>query len=394
MSRPLTFAAIILLALAAGCADQPQPVESKPYAFWPPFPNEPHILYLASYASNTDIEPPRSQMDELVYGKEPLTQIKMGNPYGVAMWNGRIYVCDTRNPNVEILDLRKHHMELMSAPDKMRKPVAIIIAPDGMKYVADNAVGMGSIVVFDAGDHFVRQIGHEGFQPVAVAVHGNYLYATDLRANHIEVYDRTSGAPVRTIGEFGKKPGQFSNPLGVATDDNGDVYVDDIVNCRVQKFSPDGKLLGAFGALGDHPGTFTRPKHIAIDHDGDIFVVDAAFENVQMFDKQFKGLMFFGGAGNYPGAMELPAGISVHDGDLDLFADKIPAAFQADRLVLVTNQAAYGVNVYAMGHLKPGHTMDELAVSKGLIPQGTTTQPATGVGAPLPESTTQPAVPH
>jgi hypothetical protein len=197
------------------------------------------------------------------------------------------------------------------------------------------------------------------------------------------------------IGELGQKPGQLELPLGVAADADGNVYVDDIVNCRVQKFTSQGKLLGTFGSLGDNVGTFTRPKHIAVDEDGIVYVVDAAFQNVQMFDKQFHPLMFFGGSGNFPGAMVLPAGISIHDGDLDLYADKIPAAFQAMRLILVTNQFGDRVSVYAMGHLKQGHTVEELSASKGIIPEGTTTQPTTGIGAPLPDMppTTDPTAP-
>jgi hypothetical protein len=156
----------------------------------------------------------------------------------------------------------------------------------------------------------------------------------------------------------------------------------------VQKFAPDGKFLGAFGALGDSPGTFTRPKHVAVDSEGIIYIVDAAFQNVQMFDRQFHPLLYFGSAGNHPGGMDMPAGISVHEGDLDIFTKKIPDAFQADRLILVTNQFGENrVSVYAMGHLKPGHAVDEISGSKFTVPSGTSNQPTTGPGAPLPEST-------
>jgi hypothetical protein len=374
----------VLLTLN-GCAQQAA-APQKPYSFWPPFPQEPRILFLTSYAASTDIEPPKTKWDEIVYGKDPRPEALIVNPYGVAMWKGRIYVCDTRNPAVEILDLRKHQMELMGTPEvgKMGKPVAIAIAPDGTKYVAD--VQIGDIAVFDASDHFVRQFGHENFYPVGVAVHGGELYVTDYKANRIEVFDRFSGQSLRTIGGLGRKPGQMAGPLGIATDDQGNIYADDIINCRVQKFAPDGKLLGTFGSLGDRPGTFTRPKHIAVDHNGIIYIVDAAFQNVQMFDSQFKALLFFGNPGDYPGSMDLPAGICFHDGDLDLFADRIPDAFQAQYLILVTNQQSNRkVSVYAFGHLKPGRSINDIAGSKGVVPLGTTTQPATGVGAPLPD---------
>jgi hypothetical protein len=375
----------ILVLLAGGCAQQVS-APQKSYSFWPPFPQEPRILFLASYSASTDVEPQKTKLDEIIYGKEPPSKAMIVNPYGVAMWKGRIYVCDTRNPAIEILDLRKHHMELMSAPEagKLGKPVAIAIAPDGTKYVAD--VQIGDIAVFDASDHLVQQIGHERFNPVGVAVHGSELYVTDYKANHIEVFDRFSGKSLRLIGSLGRKPGQLAGPLGITTDDQGNIYVDDILNCRVQKFAPDGKLLGAFGSLGDHPGTFTRPKHIAVDHDGVIYVVDCAFQNVQMFDSRFRALLFFGNPGDYPGSMDNPAGICCHDGDLDLFADRIPDAFQAQYLILVTNQISnHKVSVYAFGHLKQGRTINDIAGSEGVVSEGTATQPATGVGAPLPD---------
>jgi DNA-binding beta-propeller fold protein YncE len=375
------------LALFAGCAADSRTTDTaRAYSLWPPFPQEPRSLFLASYSANTDVEPAKTKMDQLLFGATPQTQVPIGNPYGVAMWNGRIYICDTRNPAVEILDLRKHDMELMSANEagKLAKPIAIAIAPDGTKYIADGT--LGTIAVFDASDHYVRQIGHENFRPVGVAVHGDLLYATDFKANHVEVFNRLTGDSLRIIGEPGTKKGQMVGPLGIATDAQGNVYVDDIVNCRVQKFSPDGKVLGVFGALGDHPGTFTRPKHIAVDNEGVIYVVDAAFQNVQMFDNKYQALLFFGNPGDYAGSMDLPAGITLHEGDLDLFADRIPPAFQAEYLVLVTNQfGLHKVSVYAMGHLKPGRTVNDLSATNAVVSQGTTTQPATGVGAPLPD---------
>jgi hypothetical protein len=91
--------------------------------------------------------------------------------------------------------------------------------------------------------------------------------------------------------------------------------------------------------------------------------------------------MYFGSPGVHPGAMDMPAGISVHEGDLDIFADKIPDAFLAQRLILVTNQFGDNrVSIYAMGHLKPGKTINDLGPGNQAIPEGTTTQPTTGIG--------------
>ncbi|HUB25984.1 MAG TPA: hypothetical protein VL992_11190, partial [Tepidisphaeraceae bacterium] len=344
----------------------------------------PHVLYLASYSLNTDVEPPHGQLEDLIYGPQEKEKAMINHPYGVAVWKGCIYVCDTQSPLIEILDLRKHEMRLMGAVEagKLAKPVAIAIAADGYKYVADDVVGC--IAVFDANDRMVGQIGHEHFRPVCVAVRGNLLYATDYANNRIEVFDRTTGKSIQTIGGPGVKKGQVVGPLGVAVDNDGNIYLDDVVGCRVQKFSPAGKQIGQFGGLGDLPGDFVRPKHIAIDSEGKIYVVDAAFANVQIFDRQFRPLMYFGSAGAFPGAMEMPAGICIDEGDLDLFADRIPDAFQAERLIVVSNQFGdHKVSVYAEGHLKDGHDVAELSGSRGIVPSELNASPARGAGAAL-----------
>jgi len=390
LSPRITLLALLLLALGGGCASQAPQVEKRSYAFWPAYPDEPRVLFLASYARNSDLEPPSSSLDQMLYGNDAdKGAMLIDHPYGVAMWNGRVYVCDTHNSAVEILDLRKKQMFLMRAEDSnpMVNPVAVVVADDGFKYVADN-IG-NTISVFDANDVYVRRFGHKNFSPVGLAVFGNRLYATDFKAGHVEIFDRNTGQSLGLIGQkgtgTGSKDGMLVGPLGVAVDLQGNVYVDELYNDRVQKFSPDGKFLGKFGQAGDSAGTFTRPKHLAVDGDGVLYVVDAAFYNVQMFNQQFQPLMYFGGPGTSPGSMDMPVGITVHDGDLDIFQDRIPAAFEAQRLLVVTNQ--YGmrrVSIYALGHLRPGHSVEELHASSKVVQEYSTTRPTTGPGAPLP----------
>ena len=199
--------------------------------------------------------------------------------------------------------------------------------------------------------------------------------------------DRLTGDRRRAIGEKGDQDGQFVRPLGIDVDRDGNIYVADVIRCRVQKFSAEGKLLGAFGGIGDVLGAFVRPKHLAVDRQGIVYVADAAFANVQMFNEDDRLLMFFGATGEHPGSMYLPAGVCVHEGDLDLFEDYIHPAFDARRLVLVTNQ--FGPNkvaVYAMGQLREGYTVQDIATSRaamesGLLEEGE--EPALPDQAPL-----------
>ena len=74
------------------------------------------------------------------------------------------------------------------------------------------------------------------------------------------------------------------------------------------------------------------------------------------------------------------------DEEITRFKDYVHPAFQAERLVLVTNQLGSSkVSVYAMGHLKPGKTVQDIAASKGVVPEGT------GAPGPLETAASQPA---
>lgn len=371
----------LAVALIGGCAKPPpQATAVRSYAFWPAPPDEPRIQFLTTINTSADVAPRKSGFDELVYGKDQDQVLSVAKPYGVAMWNGRIYVCDVRGGGgIIVLDLRKQQTRVMGLAGSItvKDPADVAVAEDGTKYVVDQA--QSAVIVFDANERGLSLFALRDARPISVAVYKDLLYVADTKSQRILVLDRRTGRELRTIGEPGGADGQFVKPLKVVADKSGNIYVSDVLKSRVQKFSPDGQLLLAFGQPGDRPGDLGRPKHLGVASDGIVYVTDALFYNVQMFDEEGKVIMFFGSGGDHPGSMDLPAGLAVHEGDLDLFASYIHPAFQAERLIVVTNQ--FGKNkvaVYAMGHLKPGKTLSDITnradVSAGVDP---TTQPAT-----------------
>jgi len=391
LGRPWSGSALLVLAvLAGGCAAKP-PAAPKTAAFWPPYPDEPRIQFLTSFEKSEDVEPPKSKLDELVLGKEIQQILALNKPYGLKMWQGKIYVCDLRTQAVIVLDLRNRRTLILgrSGVDTLERPTDIAIAEDGVKYVAD--LGKGMIYVFDAQDRLIGKFGHKELKPVGVAVYQNELYVADFRGQRIEVLDRHTGQLLRTVGEPGSGDGQFIRPLGIAVDKDGCLYVTDVINCRLQKFDRQGNVVTAFGTISANAGGLVRPKHVAVDSEGIIYVVDAAFQNVQLFDQQGRVYTFFGSAGGHPGSMNLPAGIAVHEADLDLFSAYIHPAFEAQRLILVTNQ--FGPNkvaVYALGRLKPGKSLADIAASEGIVPTSAGVATDGKIG-PLPAPATQPA---
>lgn len=365
-----------ILALAAGCAAlvfascsstpaaKPTPKSERTnYAFWPLFPDDPRVQFLRSFGGSGDLSPTKSSaLEDIVFGKEVEQDAMINKPYGLTMRDGRVYVCDMRAGSLVVLDLKKKQTRLIgtTGSNRLSHPVAVAVADDGQIYVAESE--RGAIVVFDAQERYSRSMGFQKFKPVALAIHGNRLYATDMLAQAVQVFDRTTGKQIGTIGTVGDNDGQFRLPMGVATDAKGDVYVVDMMRGRLQKFSPDGQFLLAGGAMGDSAGTFARPKHITVDRDGIIYVVDAAFQNVQLFDDQMRVLMHFGAAGDHPGAMNMPAGICVDDATVALFRDELHEGFDAKRVVAVTNQFGNAkVSLYAFGEKKEGFAAADFA---------------------------------
>jgi len=83
---------------------------------------------------------------------------------------------------------------------------------------------------------------------------------------------------VRKIGDVDTEDENvaFNHPSGVAVDKDGNIYVLDAGNTRIQKFGPDGKYLATIGRKGQGPGEFIMPNGLDIDKDGNLVVADTA----------------------------------------------------------------------------------------------------------------------
>jgi predicted membrane-bound mannosyltransferase/sugar lactone lactonase YvrE len=154
---------------------------------------------------------------------------------------------------------------------------------------------------------------------IAMASDGSF-YVADSRNNRIQ-HLSASGEFINSWGSFGDAAqgdanapgGTFNEPWGVAVAPNGNVYVMDTWNYRIQKFNAEGKFLSMWGSNGfaESPFAFYGPRGVAVDTHGNVFVVDTGNKRVVVFDEQDNYVTQFGTAGMESGQLDEPVGIAL-----------------------------------------------------------------------------------
>ena len=90
---------------------------------------------------------------------------------------------------------------------------------------------------------------------------------------------------LRKWGTEGDEDGEFDSPVGLAIDGDGNVYVADRENHRIQVFDLQGRFLCKWGTKGDGDGQFNTPEGLVIDGDGNVHVTDFGNGRVQVFKR-------------------------------------------------------------------------------------------------------------
>jgi len=122
-------------------------------------------------------------------------------------------------------------------------------------------------------------------------------------------------------GSFGQiDGGHFFQLEGLSVDDEGNVYVTDSGNARVQKFTSDGQFLNTWGVSGTDNGEFKKPTGIAT-YENNVYVVDSEQSRIQVFDSTGKFLQSWGKSGSDQGEFFYPQGISISNDGVVYVAD-------------------------------------------------------------------------
>jgi DNA-binding beta-propeller fold protein YncE len=140
-------------------------------------------------------------------------------------------------------------------------------------------------------DYSITMWGSQGtgngqfYQPryIAVDTVNNFIYVTDtignnLAGNHrVQKFDM-NGNYLMQWGTKGTGDGQFGDPMGIAVDASGYVYVADFFNQRIQKFDSNGVYQKEFKSAASYF------EGVAVDKDGNIYVTMPAHGVVEKYD--------------------------------------------------------------------------------------------------------------
>ncbi len=185
-------------------------------------------------------------------------------------------------------------------------PRSVAIDAQGNVYVADS--DNTRVQKFDANGKFLLAWGTKSpdNQPapagtfsqiwgIAVDKNGN-VYVADTWNHRIQKFDASGkflkmwGSNADTRGIANVDPDKFYGPRALAIDAQGNLLVTDTGNKRILKFSPDGAPLAQFGGFGTEVGLFNEPVGLAVDAQGNVYVADTWNQRVQKFDANFNFL--------------------------------------------------------------------------------------------------------
>ena len=180
----------------------------------------------------------------------------------------RIYAFDRGDHPVMVFDREGNYLYSWGH-DLIRMAHAIYVDADDNVWLVDSHGGQ--IMKFTPEGRSLLRIGTRDYRSDTGVDPQDFGSDTHLRVTH-------AGGP-------------FNIPAGVAVAPSGEVFVaDGYANCRVHRFSAEGKLLTSWGVPGEEAGQFNLPHGIWVDRHGRLLVADRENDRVQLFTQEGESL--------------------------------------------------------------------------------------------------------
>ncbi len=164
----------------------------------------------------------------------------------------------------------------------------LYVVEDAGRVLKYNSSGTNLLSIGAAGLEFRADYVFSWLHDAAVDGSGNIWVvdqnrAAEYSATGTHLQDFPSADP----GAAGSDNGHFNNPIGIAFDSAGRMYVSDYYNDRIQVFSFSGTApvysttIGVTGVTGTDNSHFNLPGHIALDGPDRLYVADNNNQRIQ-----------------------------------------------------------------------------------------------------------------
>ena len=213
-------------------------------------------LVVAEWGNNSiTIIDPTNGKKMRTFGEHGTGQVQFKSPCGVAL---------TQDDNIVVAECNGSRLQLLTAE-------GAFIATVKMKH---------------------HRHHHQHQHPFDVAVGCNGKIFATIDDLCVQVFNADLGFSHR-IGSLGCQPGQFLKPRGITVDTDGMIYVADYRYNRVQKFTPEGKLLAVISSKGEED-PLDHPHGLCVDGNSILYVTELHDNTVSMFTSEGKFLGYIG----------------------------------------------------------------------------------------------------
>jgi tripartite motif-containing protein 71 len=232
----------------------------------------------------------------LMWGKYGINQGEFNYPYGIAVDSeGDVYVSDMNNNRIQKFSPKGEFIAMAGSygtgEGEFKYPYGIAIDERDILYIID--AFNYRIQLFNTELKFMsawgseEQIGFRLYMPheIAIASDGNPILS-DRQNHRMSVFSK-HGELIKRFGEFGEgteaRGGQFSEPHGVAVNKNGEIFVCDRYNFRIQMFNKNCDYLSGWITSGVLDDSKHYPIGVVAGTDGMVYITDHYAHCVQKY---------------------------------------------------------------------------------------------------------------
>ena len=197
-----------------------------------------NCLYVAESSQDSWIQKFDTSGNHLLqFGGKGTSKGKLNDPLGITTHNNKVFVADDQNKRISVFHTDGQFSHIIGG-GQLGSPSDVTVNANNQLLVADYS--------------------------------HHCIYTFTLDGNYVSKFANMD---------------QLSAPYGLTTDLYGFILVAEYGNNHVSIFNKDGNFIHAFGSYGSDDGKFKRPRGIAISPNGNIYVSDHGNRRVQIFIK-------------------------------------------------------------------------------------------------------------